>query len=41
MTHPGVDPFYGEVAHIALTVAQNHGFALGGGVAWVRACKPS
>jgi hypothetical protein len=30
-----VDPFYREVARIALTVARQHGFVLGGGVAWL------
>lgn len=30
-----VDPFYRDVARIALTVAQAHGFVLGGGVAWL------
>jgi Nucleotidyl transferase AbiEii toxin, Type IV TA system len=30
-----VDPFYRDVARIALTVARTHGFVLGGGVAWV------
>jgi hypothetical protein len=30
-----VDPFYRDVARIALTVARTHGFVLGGGVAWL------
>jgi hypothetical protein len=30
-----VDPFYRDVARIALTVARAHGFVLGGGVAWL------
>jgi hypothetical protein len=30
-----VDPFYREVAQVALTVAGKHGFVLGGGVAWL------
>jgi hypothetical protein len=31
----GIDAFYRDVARIALTVAQKHGFVLGGGVAWL------
>jgi hypothetical protein len=30
-----VDPFYRDVARIALTVAGTYGFVLGGGVAWL------
>jgi hypothetical protein len=30
-----VDPFYRDVARVALTVAREHGFVLGGGVAWL------
>jgi hypothetical protein len=30
-----VDPFYRDVARVALTVARTHGFVLGGGVAWL------
>jgi hypothetical protein len=30
-----VDPFYRDVARLALRVARIHGFVLGGGVAWV------
>jgi Nucleotidyl transferase AbiEii toxin, Type IV TA system len=30
-----VDPFYREVAQVALAVAGKHGFVLGGGVAWL------
>jgi hypothetical protein len=30
-----VDPFYTDVARIALGVADKHGFVLGGGVAWL------
>jgi hypothetical protein len=30
-----VDPFYRDVARIALAVADQHGFVLGGGVAWL------
>jgi hypothetical protein len=32
---PSVDPFHLRVARIALTVAQEHGFALGGGLALI------
>ena len=32
---PSVDPFHLQVARIALTVAQEHGFALGGGLALI------
>jgi hypothetical protein len=32
---PSVDPFHLKVARIALTVAQEHGFALGGGLALI------
>jgi hypothetical protein len=35
MTEPGVAPFFRDVARVALTVADKHGFVLGGGVAWV------
>jgi hypothetical protein len=35
MTSPDVAAFYREVAQVALTVAATHGFALGGGLAWV------
>jgi predicted nucleotidyltransferase component of viral defense system len=31
----GVDPFYSDVARIALAEAKKHGFVLGGGVAWL------
>lgn len=30
-----VDPFYRDVAQVALKVARTHGFVLGGGVAWL------
>jgi hypothetical protein len=30
-----VDPFYRDVARVALAVADQHGFVLGGGVAWL------
>jgi hypothetical protein len=30
-----VDAFYRDVAQVALTVAEKHGFVLGGGVAWL------
>jgi hypothetical protein len=30
-----VDPFYRDVAQVALRVARTHGFVLGGGVAWL------
>ncbi len=30
-----VDPFYRDVAQVALTVARTRGFVLGGGVAWL------
>lgn len=32
---PGIDPFYYRVARIALSVAAEHGFALGGGLALI------
>jgi hypothetical protein len=35
VTPTDVDHFYREVARVALTVADKHGFVLGGGVAWV------
>jgi hypothetical protein len=35
VTPPEVAAFYREVAQVALTVAGRHGFALGGGLAWV------
>src|SRR5687768_10600580 len=31
----GIDEFYRDVATIALTVGEKHGFVLGGGVAWL------
>ncbi|WP_327001489.1 nucleotidyl transferase AbiEii/AbiGii toxin family protein [Dactylosporangium sp. NBC_01737] len=31
----GTDPFYTEVARIALAVGERHGFVLGGGFAWL------
>ena len=33
--NPADADFYREVAHVALSVADKHGFALGGGLAWV------
>ena len=33
-SHP-VDPFYADVARVALAVAERHGFVLGGGFAWL------
>lgn len=30
-----VDPFYADVARVALAVAERHGFVLGGGFAWL------
>jgi hypothetical protein len=33
-SHP-VDPFYTDVARVALAVAERHGFVLGGGFAWL------
>jgi len=33
--HNNADDFYRDVARIALTVAAEHGFVLGGGVAWL------
>jgi Nucleotidyl transferase AbiEii toxin, Type IV TA system len=35
VTEPHVAAFYREVAQVALAVAAKHGFALGGGLAWV------
>jgi hypothetical protein len=32
---PSLDPFHAKVARIALSVAERHGFALGGGLALV------
>lgn len=33
--NPAIDPFHEKVARIALGVAEQHGFALGGGLALV------
>jgi hypothetical protein len=33
--NPSDADFYREVAHVALTVADKHRFALGGGLAWI------